>query len=115
IDKVRQLSLDAQPACGALSVQSVGTPSPLAGELEAELFQLRGVEGAGCVRQWVDARLRLRERDHLADVLLTGEDRDEAIDADRETGVRRRAVAARIQKKTKTFLCILGLDAEQRD
>ena len=39
-------------------------------EAEAELFQLFLVNRRGGVREGVDTRLRLRERDHLADVLL---------------------------------------------
>ena len=49
-----------------------------------------GSMGGGGVGQRVDAGLGLRERDHLADVLLAREDRDEAVDADGEA--RRAAV-----------------------
>ena len=52
--------------------------------------------GAG---QRVQAGLRLRERDDLADVLLTGQDRDKTVDAEREPAVRRRTVGERVRKK----------------
>src|SRR4051794_36486221 len=82
---------------------------------EAELFELRGVERRGRVRQRVGAALGLRERDHLADVLLAAQDRDEAVDADREPGVRRRAEAERVEEEAEAVLRFLGGDSEQRE
>src|SRR4051794_23525087 len=60
---------------------------------EPELLQLRGVDGGRRPRERVGARLRLRERDHLANVVLAREDGHEPVDAEREPCVRRRAVA----------------------
>ena len=73
------------------------------------------VDRGGGVGEGVDAGLRLRERDHLADVLLAGEDRDEAVDADREAGVRRRAEPERVEQEAEALLRVLGVDAEQRE
>ena len=45
----------------------------------------------------VAPRLRLRERHHLADVRLVGEQRRPAVDAERDAAVRRRAVLERVE------------------
>ena len=74
-----------------------------------------GSTGLGRVGQRVGAGLRLRERDHLADVLLAGEDRDEAVDADGEARVRRRAEAERVEQEPEALLRVVGVDAEQRE
>ena len=50
----------------------------------------------------VDAGLRLGEGDDLADVLLAGEDRHEAVDAEGEAAVRRGAVAERRRGRTRS-------------
>ncbi len=70
-------------------------------ETEAELAELGLVDRRRGVGERVAARLRLREGDHLTDVLLAGEDRDEPVDADREPGVRRRAVAERLEQEAE--------------
>ena len=67
--------------------------------------------GAG---ERVDAGLRLRERDHLADVLLAREDRGEAVDADGEARVRRRAEPERVEQEAEALLRVVGVDADQR-
>ena len=82
---------------------------------EAEVAELFGVDWGGGVGQRVDAGLRLRERDHLADVLLAREDRDEPVDADGEAGVRRRAEAERVEQEAEALLRVLRVDAEQRE
>src|SRR5438067_2701446 len=56
-----------------------------------QLGQLPVVDGRGRAGEGIGARLRLRERDHLADVLLAGQDRDEPVGADREPGMGRGA------------------------
>ena len=66
-----------------------------------------GSSGVGRARERVGARLGLRERDHLADVLLAGEDRDEPVDAEREAGVRRRAVAEGVEQEPEPALRVL--------
>ena len=80
-------------------------------ESQAEFAEMVGVDRRGRVCQRVGAGLRLRERDHLADVLLAHQDRDEAVDAEREPGVRRRAEAERIEQKPEPRLRLVGFDA----
>ena len=52
-------------------------------------------------------RLRLREGDHLADVLLAGEDRDQAVETEREPAVRRRAVLERVEEEAELAVGLL--------
>ena len=59
--------------------------------------------------------LGLRERDHLADVLLAGEHRDEPVDAEREPRVRRRTEAERVEQEAEALLRLLLVDAEERE
>src|SRR5262245_17204657 len=84
-------------------------------ECEAEVLELPGVDRCRRVRQRIRTGLRLRERDHLADVLLAGEQRDETIHANRETCVRRRAVTERIEQEAEAFLRVFRSDPEQRE
>ena len=71
---------------------------------QAELGELGGVDGGGRAGERVGARLRLRERDHLADVVLAAQDRGQPVDAEREAGVRRRAVAERVEQEPEARL-----------
>src|SRR4051794_11979994 len=52
-----------------------------------ELRQLLLCHGAGRARQRVEPRLCLGEGDDLADVLLAGQQGDQAVDAEGEPGV----------------------------
>ena len=63
----------------------------------------------------VGARLRLREGDHLSDVVLAGEDRDQTVDAEREAGVRWRAVAEGVEEEPEALVRLLGVDPEQAE
>ena len=62
----------------------------------------RSSTGVGRAGHRVDARLRLREGDDLADVLLAGEDGDEPVDAEGEAAVGRGAVAERAGGRTRS-------------
>jgi hypothetical protein len=61
-------------------------------------------------RHRIRARLRLRKGDDLADVLLATEHRDEAVDPDRESTVRGRAIAKRAKEEAEARLGILVAD-----
>ena len=61
----------------------------------------------------VGARLRLRVGDHLADVLLPGKDRHQAIDAEGEAGMRWCPVAERVEQEAEPALRLLGADPER--
>ena len=71
------------------------------------------VDRGGGVGHRVDARLGLREGDDLADVLLAGEDRHQAVDAEGEAAVGRGAVAERREEEPEAALRLLLADAEQ--
>ncbi len=58
-------------------------------------------------------RLRLREGDDLADVLLARQDRHQAVDAEREPAVGRRAVVERVEQEPELALGLLLADAER--
>ncbi len=96
----------------------VASPSALGGwrqHADAEQVELRLGDRQGRVRHRVGAGLGLRERDHLADVLLAGEDRDQAVDPDGESAVRRRAEFERVEEETELAIGLLLVDAEQRE
>src|SRR4026208_79976 len=61
----------------------------------------------------VRARLRLRERDHLANVLLPCEDGGEAVDAEREPRVGWGTEPERVQEEAEAGRRLLGIDAQQ--
>ena len=61
----------------------------------------------------IGARLGLREGDDLADVLLAGEQRHQAVDAEGEAGVGRGAVAEGVEQEAELALRLLRADAEQ--
>src|SRR5207248_5102808 len=82
---------------------------------EAELLELGFGDGGRGVREGVRARLGLREGDHLPDVLFAGQDRDQPIHAERESGVRRRAVAERVEQEAESLLRGFGVDTDQRE
>src|SRR3546814_9848152 len=76
-------------ACAPTDLESSGLGREGA---QAEVGQLLRVDGGGRAGHGVDARLGLREGDDLADVLLAGEDGHQAVDAEGEAAVGRRAV-----------------------
>ena len=63
--------------------------------------------------QRIGAAGRLRERDHVADLLAPGEQRDDPVDAHRDPAVRRRAVAQRVEQEAEPRLGLLRADPEQ--
>ena len=63
--------------------------------------------------QRVRAGGRLRERDHVADRVAVGEDRDDPVDAEREPAVRRRAVLQRVEQEAEARVGLLLGDPER--
>ena len=57
--------------------------------------------GLGALRQQVLRALGLREGDHVADRLGAGHQRDEAVEAERDAAVRRRAVLQRVEQEAE--------------
>ena len=68
----------------------------------------RGRQGARGAGEEIGAGLRLRVGDHLTDVLLPGQYRRQAIDAESEAGMRRGAVAEGAEEEAEPGLRLLG-------
>src|SRR6476620_1109125 len=78
------------------------------------LALLRG-DRRGRVGQRVDTAAGLRERDDLADGVLTGQQRSDAIPAERDTAVRRRAKGEGVQQESELVLGFVVIDAHHRE
>ena len=65
--------------------------------------------------QRIGAARDLRERDHLADVRLAREQRDEAVDAHREPAVRRRAHRERLEEEAELVALLLLADPHRAE
>jgi hypothetical protein len=83
----------------ARRAQPEGGSHVLATNSSAELRCL--VHGARRVAHQVRARLRLRERDHVADVVGPREVHHEPVEPERDPAVRRRAVAERLEQEAE--------------
>src|SRR3954469_3285580 len=91
-------------------------PISVAGEFwlvdaDAELAQLQLVDGRRGAGEEVEARGGLREGDHVADRLRSGEALDDAVDAVGDAPVRRGAVAQRLEQEAETGLGSLLVDS----
>src|SRR5262249_45693224 len=82
-------------------------------ELDRELPQLLGVDGAGGLSHQIGCFLRFGERDAVADVVEATEKHDKTIDAKRYSTVRRRSVLQCLEQEAKTFLGRGFIDAKQ--
>src|SRR5438128_8261308 len=89
----------------SMPVSSAGSCLRL--ELNPELGEDRVRNLSRCAGQRVGAAGRLRERNHLADVRLTGLQCDEALDPEREAAVGRRAHLQRIEEPSEPRACLL--------
>ena len=79
---------------------------------DVQLAQLLLVDRRRRAGHDVDGRGRLRERDHLADRRLAAEQRDQAIEAERDAAVRRRPVLERVEEEAEARLRVLVGHAE---
>src|SRR5205823_2558297 len=73
-----------------------------------ELAQLLRVERCGCAREQVGAAGRLRERDHVADVVEAGHERDHAVESERDPAVGRGAVAEGVEQEAEPLARLVG-------
>src|SRR5258708_6498982 len=99
--------------CGSPRSTRDGRSGPRWQRADAEVGQLRVGHRRRRPGHRIGARLRLREGNDLADVLLAGEDRREAVDAEREAAVRRGAVAERSEEEPEATVGFLLVDTEQ--
>src|SRR5688572_32034349 len=67
----------------------------------------------GCAAHQVGRRLRLRERYHVADAVRARHEHDDAVEAERDTTVRRRTVSQRLEQEAEFLLRLFRADAEQ--
>src|SRR5579872_4533516 len=93
---------------GGLVLAATAPTGGWRGHPNAEVPQHAFLYGQRCARQRVEPRLRLGERDHLADVVLTRQDRYEAIQSHAEAGVRRRAIRERVEQVTEPHVGFVG-------
>src|SRR6266516_976691 len=75
-----------------------------------QLAQLLLVHRRWSMREQILRALRLRERDDVADGFGTGHYGDDAIEAESDAAVRRRAVLQRLEEKAEFLLRLLGAD-----
>ena len=71
------------------------------------------VTGVRRVDEQVLAALRLRERDHVADRFGAAHQRRDAVEAERDAAVRRRAVGERVEQEAELAPLVLRADAER--
>src|SRR5436305_6438407 len=95
---------------GRVEVSSAGPERALGRrrlQLDSELAQSFLRRRRRRARQRIGSTRRLRERDDLAESRLAGEERDEALDAEREPAVRRRAHLQRLEEPAELGLRVL--------
>ena len=80
-----------------------------------ELAQLSRVDRRRRVAHQIDGLRRLWERDYLADRRLTRQEGANAIEAERESAVRRRAVLERLEEESEAVLRVLVREPEQAE
>src|SRR5215207_10262234 len=82
------------------------------GHLDAQLGQLRAIDGRRRAGQRIRPAGRLRERDHVADRVAPREQRDDPVEAEGEPAVRRRAEAQRVEQEAEARVRLLLGDPE---
>ncbi|CAM2152284.1 conserved hypothetical protein [Paraburkholderia tropica] len=70
-------------------------------QTDVQFLELTLVDRARRLREQTLRALRLRERDHVADRVGAGHHRDDAVQTERDTAVRRRAVLQRVQQEAE--------------
>src|SRR5688572_28162657 len=71
---------------------------------DVDFAQLLLADLSGCVRERIRCRLRLRERDDVADAVGAGHVHDQAIETKRDTAMRRRAELERVEQEAELEL-----------
>ena len=84
-------------------------------QADVQLAQLLLVDRARRVGEQVLRALRLREGDHVAERLGAGHQHHEAVEADRDAAVRRRAVLQRVEQEAELGARFLGVDLERAE
>ncbi len=80
-----------------------------------QLAQLLLVDFRGRLRQQILGALRLREGDHVADRFGAGHHGDDAVQAEGDAAVRRRAILQRVQQVAELLAGFLGADLQRAE
>ena len=78
-----------------------------------QFLQLRQIDRARRLDHEVSARLRLGERNHVADVVGAHDVHHQAVESERDAAVRRRAVAKGTEQEPELRVRILGCQADE--
>src|SRR5712691_7601905 len=104
------------PACAASLIQSAFMPSALRlAQANMQLAQLLLVHGRRGMREQILRALRLWERDDVADGFGAGHHGDDAVQAEGDAPVRRRAVLKRFEQKAELLLRFLRPDRQRAE
>ena len=83
--------------------------------LEVQFFHLPRIDRRWRIGHQVDRGGGLRERNDVANRRLAGQQRDDAIEPERDAAMRRRAELERVDEEAETQLRLLVGDAEQAE
>src|SRR5256712_14012110 len=104
------------PAFAASLIHSASMRSALGlAQANVQLTQLLLVHGRGRVREEVLCALRLGEGDDVADRLGAGHHRDDAVQAEGDAAVRRRAVLQRIEQEPEFLPRLFRADRKRAE
>src|SRR6266850_5571469 len=82
-------------------------------DAELQLFEILGIDGRGrAVHEGCGAR-RLGKRDRVANGFASVEEDDQAVQPQRDSAVRRRAVFERLQQESELLLRLFGLHPDR--
>jgi hypothetical protein len=88
--------------------QGMGRAARILAQADVQFAQLLLVDAARRVGQQALGALGLGEGDHVADRLGAGHHGDDAVEAEGQAAVRRRAVLERVEQEAELGLLLLG-------
>src|SRR5258708_1423542 len=104
------------PAFAASLIHSAFMPSALRlAQADVQLAQLLLVHRRRRVREQVLRALGFWKGDDVADRFGAGHHRDDAVEAERDAAVRRRAVLERVQQEAEFLLRLFGADRQRAE
>src|SRR6058998_452253 len=104
------------PAFAASLIHSAFMRSALRlAQANVQLAQLLLVHRRRSMREQVLRALRLGKGDDVADGVRSRHHRDDAVEAERDAAVRRRAVLERVQQEAEFLLRLFGADRQRAE
>src|SRR5262249_11118424 len=82
-------------------------------QFDLQLLQLISTERGRSTRQWAWGALRLGEGDHVTNGIRSAQKHDQAIEAERNPAVRRRAVIQRFEQEPELGMRLFLADSQQ--